>query len=300
MTLKEQEQRLAYWLIGPPVVLILSIIIVPVLWNFWLSVKSITLGQLSAGAIFSLDHLTLENFNKLLVAGDSRGRFYEDLVTTVLYSFLGVLSSLLFGLFSALLLNRTFRGRGLLRGLYLFPYVAPIVAVAYVGWRGLMNPTFGLVSRGLQAIGIFQEPVGLLIEEPYALTSIILFQTWRYGPFCMLFILARLQSIPSTLYEAAQIDGATPFQQFFLVTLPKLRGILATLFLLRFLWVFNKFDDVYLLTEGAGGTEILPIYLYKLFIGQQNLGMGAALSVLLFAILGLFLFVYFGYVLEEW
>jgi len=294
-TLKEREERLAYGLIAGPVLLILTIIIFPVLWNVWLSLKTISLGQLGTDALLFSD-TTLANFRRILTSA----RFWSGLLVTVLYTFFGVSCSLVFGLLGALLLNQSFRGRALLRGLYLFPYVAPIVAVAYVTWTWMLEPASGVVSWSAQVLGLAEGPVGFLTHEPYALITVILFQTWRYGPFCMLFILATLQSIPESLYDAARVDGATPFQQFFLVTLPEIRGVLATLFLLRFMWVFNKFDDVYLLTKGAGETEILPIYLYNLFIGQQNLGMGAALSVVLFGVLAVFLFVYFRYVLEEW
>lgn len=294
-TLRDREQKLAYRLVAVPLLLIVLIIFIPVVWNLWLSIKAISVGELGTEAFFSTD-VTLSNF----VAIFTSFRFYRDLLVTLLYSFLGVSASLLFGLFGALLLNQSFRGRAFLRGLYLLPYVAPIVAVAYVTWTWMLEPASGVVSWGLQSLGVVEEPVGFLTEEPYALATIIIFQTWRYGPFCMLFILATLQSIPDTLYDAARVDGATPFQQFFLVTLPEIRGVLATLFLLRFMWVFNKFDDVFLLTRGAGQTEILPIYLYNVFIGEQNLGQGAAISVVLFGILAIFLFIYFRYVLEEW
>ncbi len=294
-TLRDREQKLAYKLIAFPLLLILLIIIVPVLWNFWLSLKSISVGELGTDALL-FSETTLSNFRRIFTSS----RFWGGLIITLVYTFLGVGCSLLFGLFGALLLNQSFRGRALLRGLYLFPYVAPIVAVAYVSWTWMLEPASGVVSWGLQTVGLAEGPIGFLTEKPYALITVILFQTWRYGPFCMLFILATLQSIPESLYDAARVDGATPVQQFFLVTLPEIRGVLATLFLLRFMWVFNKFDDVYLLTKGAGGTEILPIYLYNVFDGQQDLGMAAAVSVVLFAILGLFLFVYFRYVLEEW
>ncbi len=295
-SLQQREQRLAYWLLGPPLCIVFAVVLLPVLWNFWLSLQSISLANLGSGALWNLGSVSLDNFARLLTSS----RFYRDTLVTVVYSTVGVGLSLLFGLAAALLLNQPFPGRSLLRGLYLFPYIAPVVAVAYVSWTWMLDPASGVISWGLQRLGVIEGPVGFLTEQPYALLSIIFFQTWRYGPFCMLFILARLQSIPEVLYEAAEVDGMTPFQKFFNVTLPQLRGVLATLFLLRFMWTFNKFDDVYLLTGGSGGTEVLPILLFNVFIGQKDLGRGAALAVVLFLLLAVFLYGYFRWIAEEW
>jgi multiple sugar transport system permease protein len=117
---------------------------------------------------------------------------------------------------------------------------------------------------------------------------VIAFEAWRYFPLSFLFILARMQSIPSDMYEAAEIDGATPLQQFWHISLPQLAGILAVLFLLRFIWTFNKFDDIFLLTGGAAGTRTLTVDVYEQGFAVSNLGAGAAVAVVVFVVLLVF------------
>ena len=124
---------------------------------------------------------------------------------------------------------------------------------------------------------------------------VIAFEAWRYFPLSFLFILARMQSLPSDLYEAAEIDGATPLQMFRYITLPQLISILSILFLLRFIWTFNKFDDIFLLTGGAAGTRTLTVDVYEQGFALANLGAGAAVSVVIFVLLAIFMVFYFKF-----
>ena len=114
---------------------------------------------------------------------------------------------------------------------------------------------------------------------------VILFEIWRYFPLSFLFILARMQSIPKDVYEAAEMDGASPLQQFWFLSLPNIVGILAILFLLRFIWTFNKFDDIFLLTGGNAGTRTLTVNVYEQAFAVSNLGAGAAVASVVFVIL---------------
>ena len=114
---------------------------------------------------------------------------------------------------------------------------------------------------------------------------VILFEIWRYFPLSFLFILARMQSIPKDVYEAAEMDGASPLQQFWFLSLPNIVGILAILFLLRFIWTFNKFDDIFLLTGGNAGTRTLTVNVYEQAFAISNLGAGAAVASVVFVIL---------------
>jgi multiple sugar transport system permease protein len=123
--------------------------------------------------------------------------------------------------------------------------------------------------------------------------SVIFFEGWRYFPFAFLFILARLQAVPDELYQAAAVDGAAPLQRFFHITLPQLGTVLATLFLFRFIWTINKFDDIFLLTRGQAGTKVLPIKVYDYAFGEFDIGAGSAVAMVLFGILAVFLMIYF-------
>ena len=126
-----------------------------------------------------------------------------------------------------------------------------------------------------------------------ALTTVIMFEIWRYFPLAFLFILARLQAIPKELYEAADVDGASPFQKFFNITLPQITAVISILFMIRFIWNFNKFEDVFLLTGGASGTRTLPINVYQQGFAISDIGMGSAVSIVIVVLLLMFMFFYF-------
>lgn len=249
---------------------------------------------------------TLQNFREVF----SSREFWPTLRVTLYYTVFGTIGSILLGLFAAQLLNVKFAGQGLLRGLFLFPYVAPVIAVAFT-WAFLLDPLSGSLNALGLRFGVLGEAVnflgqrdidvnllGLSFGFPLALTTVILFEAWRYFPFAFLFILARFQAIPQDMYEAADVDGASPLQSFWYITLPQLVGILSTLFLLRFIWTFNKFDDIFLLTGGAAGTETLTVQVYDQAFARSDLGAGAAVAVVLFAILAVFMVIYFRYAPE--
>ncbi len=289
-TLAQREQRLAYLLLGPPLAIVLALVVFPVLWNFWLTFHSVRLLDLRRFEWWELE-ATLSNFVKVLAHYD----FWPSLKATLLYTTGGTLVALLMGLFAALMVNSSYRGKGLVRGFFLVPYIAPIVAVAFA-WRFLLDPR-GVLMAGLLGTGILEQPIHLLGQRPWAMLSLIAFEGWRYFPFDFLFILARLQAIPEVLYEAASVDGATPLQKFFHITLPQLKLVLATLLLLRFMWTINKFDDVFLVTRGTAGTRVLTIKVYDFLIGEFDVGAGAAMALVLFVILGLFMCGYFKWVM---
>jgi multiple sugar transport system permease protein len=250
---------------------------------------------------------TLQNFRTVVQARD----FWPALWVTVVYTLFSTLGAIVLGLFAAELMNRSFTGRGVMRGLLLFPYVAPVIAVAFT-WRFFLDPFSGTLNALLQEAGAITDPIpflsqrmyeftpfGMPLRLPLALLSVIFFESWRYFPFAFLFILSRLQAIDEQLYESAELDGASPFQQFWYITIPQLWSVLSTLFLLRFMWTFNKFDDVFLLTGGAAGTETLPILVYDNAFGRSNIGAGAATSIVLFFFLAIFLTIYFTTIAKE-
>ena len=136
-------------------------------------------------------------------------------------------------------------------------------------------------------------------QRPTALIMVTVFAMWGYFPLCFLFILARMQSIPGDMYEAAEMDGASPFQMFWYLSIPQLLGILSVLFLLRFIWTFNKFDDIFLLTGGNAGTRTLTVNVYEQAFAVSNIGAGAAVAVVIFLCLVLFSFVFFRFISRE-
>ncbi len=237
---------------------------------------------------------TLENFARIF-NGDE---FFEVLWVTLFYTVFGTIGALLVGLFAALLLNKSFRGQGILRGLYLFPYVAPIIAVAFA-WLILFDPFSGSANALLIQMGVTEEAINFFGERPLALIMVTVFEIWRYFPLSFLFILARMQSIDTDMYEAADMDGASPFQQFWYLSVPQLLGILSVLFLLRFIWTFNKFDDIFLLTGGNAGTRTLTVNVYEQAFAISNIGAGAAVAVVIFGCLLTFSLFFLKYISQE-
>ena len=235
----------------------------------------------------SLD-FTFENFLAVFEARD----FLSVLWATVFYTVFGTVGALVAGLFAALLLNQTFRGRGFLRGLFLFPYVAPVIAAAFT-WVTLFDPFSGSANALLQQMGFAAGPINFFGERPLALIMVTVFEIWRYFPLSFLFILARMQAVDTDIFEAANMDGASPFQKFRYLLLPQLFGILSVLFLLRFIWTFNKFDDIFLLTGGNAGTRTLTVNVYEQAFAVADIGAGAAVAVVIFLCLLGFSTVYF-------
>ena len=261
--------------------------------DFRMSVPAATF---SAYNVMTSFDFTLGNFQKIF----SVVEFWDVLKVSVYYTVFGTAGALLFGLFAAQIMQKAFFGRPVIRGLMLFPYVAPVIAVAF-SWVVLFDPFSGAVNAMLQQMEVASGPInffgqrmievsffGVAFNLPMALTMVILFEVWRYFPLSFLFILARMQSIPSDIYEAAEIDGATPMQQFRFLSLPHIAGILAVLFLLRFIWTFNKFDDIFLLTGGNAGTRTLTVNVYEQAFAISNLGAGAAVAVVIFVLLLVF------------
>lgn len=290
----------------PTFTVVLAFVIFPVIWNLWLSLKPVSLGDLRGVSLFEFN-MTLENYRK--VFGDPE--FGTVLLTTLIYTTAGSVLSILLGLMAALLVHGEFPGRSMLRGLFISPYIAPVVAVTFT-WSFILDPQLGVLNWLAVDKGLLAQPIpflsqrwwdldllGVRVRVPMALTSVILFEGWRYFPFAFLFILARLQAIPDELYQAASVDGATPFQRFFHITLPQLSAVLSTLFLFRFIWTFNKFDDIFLLTRGQAGTKVLTIRVYDYAFGEFNIGASSAVAMVLFGVLSVFLLVYFRWIAKE-
>jgi multiple sugar transport system permease protein len=185
----------------------------------------------------------------------------------------------------------------------LVPYVAPVVAAAFV-WTTMLNPQFGVVNHyGTSLLG-WNDPIaflgsgqsaslfGLDLHVSTSLLTVVLFEGWRSFPFAFLFITARMQAIPESLEEAATVDGATPTQRFRHIVLPQLLPTLAVLTVLRFIWTFNNFDDIYLLTGGGSGTQVVAVRVYDYLINRGDIGAAAAQALVLAAILAVLVTAY--------
>lgn len=300
-SLARQESLAGLGFILPTVLIVLVVVIVPVLWTVMLAFQHIRLINIRQAGLFNA--YTVDNMKTVLGSPE----FRSSLVTTLIYTIGGTVTSIGFGLIAALIVRKPFRGRGLVRGVMLLPYVAPVVAVTFV-WQIVLNPQFGIGNHiGVSVFG-WHHPIpflseqrgtlsalGVTIHVPTALITVIAFEAWRYFPFSFLFILARLQAVSKEIEEAARVDGAAPSQLFAYVIWPQLRSVIATLAVLRFIWTFNKFDDVYLLTGGAAGTQVASVRVYQLLTSQFDVGLAAAQATVLAGILVICLAIYFAF-----
>ncbi|MBS0560979.1 MAG: sugar ABC transporter permease, partial [Proteobacteria bacterium] len=253
-------------LVAPSVLLFGVLIFYPMMQSFWLS-----LHRTSALTLRST-WIGFDNYAALL--GDPA--FWTSFVNTLIWTASAVLLQVVVGVAVALLMHGSFLGRAFARGLVLFPYLLP-TAVAVLVWRWLFNDLYGFLNVLLMRLGVVAHPVAWLSQMPDAMISIVLVGTWKFFPFVVIAVLARLQSIPTALYEAARIDGASRFAQFTDITLPQIAGVLAIVALLRAIWDFKEFDLIFLMTGGGPGigTQTLPLLVYRQAFQMLNFGRGA-------------------------
>lgn len=298
-SLARRDARLGGALIAPTLIIVLVVVVIPLLWSGLIAFQRLRLINIGRQGVF--EDMTTDNFVQVL----SSATLWSSLGITMVYTVGSVVLSVSLGLLAAIALRRPFRGRTLIRAALLLPYVAPVVAVTFV-WRVMLNPEFGIVNEAGRSVLGWSESVpfltqahaavnffGLEVSIPTALLTVIAFEGWRYFPFAFLFIMARLEAMPIEPEEAALVDGATPSQTFFSIVLPQLWPVISVLTVLRAIWTFNEFDDIFLLTGGAAGTRVASVRVYELLAVQGNVGAAAALSVVLAVVLCLLLLLYF-------
>jgi multiple sugar transport system permease protein len=296
-----RESRAGLGFVSPTLVVVLVVVVLPIAWTVLLAFQHSRLVDIQTSGIFG--NWTLRNFEQVFTSPG----FWSSLWTTLLYTIGATFGSIALGLVAALALRRPFPGRALLRGSMLLPYIAPVVAVAFV-WEVMLSPQYGVVNQWGTEIFGWDNPIaflsqrqsdvslfGLDIPVPVALLTVIAFEVWRYFPFAFLFLLARLQAVPAELEEAATVDGATPLQRFRHILLPQLMPVIALLSVLRFIMTFNKFDDVYLLTGGGAGTDVVAVRVYDFLTARFDVGAASAQALVLAVVLVAFLGLYFKF-----
>ncbi len=232
----------------------------------------------------------LDNYTSVL-AGEV-GEFWQWLAVTMIWTAGCVVFHYGIGLGLAMLLNRRLRGRAVYRVLLVLPWAVPAFVAAFA-WKFLFNERFGLVNAVLRSFGA--DPVEWFAHQSTALFAAIVTNIWLGVPFMMVALLGGMQAIPEELYEAAEMDGATPWQRFANVTLPGLRPVSSTVILLGSIWTFNMFPIIFLVTEGqpSGATEILVTGAYRAaFEGLRDYSLAATYGVLILSMLLVFAAVY--------
>ena len=295
MTQSRREDLQGRAMVSPTVLVVFAMVMLPFLAVVAFGFLNIRLVDIPRVSLFDLE-FTLDNFRTVL----SSPSFWTALRITVIYAALTTLGAIAAGMAMALALRHPFRGRGLIRALVLVPYVLPVVAAATI-WKTLLNSQYGLVNAfGMKFLG-WDAPIGFLstttrefagIPVPVSLFTVIAFEVWKTAALAFLFITARMQVIPGDLEEAASIDGASIVQRFRYIVLPQLRGVVVLLVLLRFIWSFQSFNDIYLLTGGAGGTQVMAVRVYDELITRANIGTAAAYGLAMTVILTVLLTMY--------
>jgi ABC-type sugar transport system permease subunit len=212
--------------------------------------------------------------------------FWESFSQALIWTGWSTVLQALIGVGLAMLLHQPLKGMNAFRGLLLFPYIVPTVVIA-LNWRWLFNSEIGIVNHLLMSAGIIDDRIAWLSTPTMAMASAILLNVWKYTPFVVIVVLARLQTIPTELYDAAKVDGAGPFRRFRDITLPQLAEVLAVVIVFRTIWTFNKFEEIYLLTRGGPGTSTynLALYAFDQSIANLRMGVGAAAGVIMLLLL---------------
>jgi len=272
-----RDQKTGLILIAPALIILGLVFIYPIVRAFWLSLYTENLGT-QLEAIFS----GFANYQRLW--GD--GRFWQSLGNTTIFTTVSIVLEVALGMAIALILNQAFFGRGFVRTLTLIPWSLP-TAVMGLAWAWIFNDQYGVVNDLLTRLGLIETSITWLGDPTRAMIAMIIADVWKTTPFIAIILLAGLQSISADLYEAHAMDGATPWQSFWQITLPLITPQLIIALLFRFAQAFGIFDLVQVMTGGgpAGATETVSIYIYATVRRYLDFGYGAALVVVTFLLL---------------
>jgi multiple sugar transport system permease protein len=268
--------RHAQWLFPAPAVLLVAVIIVyPILYTGWMSLQEWAVSSLTAPRFIGL-----ANYHKIALAD---ARFQEAVGRTIYFTLVAVGAETLLGLAMALLFNRQFWGRGLLRTLAILPMVATPTAIALV-FVMMYHPSLGVANYLLSVVGL--SPWRWTYSSQTALYALALVDVWQWTPLIMLIALAGLASLPREPYEAAHIDGASTLRTFWHITLPLLRPALVVAVLFRAIDALKTFDIIFVMTQGgpANASETINILLFNQAFSYFNMGYASSMAVALFAL----------------
>ena len=230
----------------------------------------------------------LQNLREVL-----SGEFVQLLSQTMTFTVGTTLLPFIVGFGLALALNTRIKGANAIRGLMLIPWLVPGVVVSFL-WMWIFNANYGVLNAVLEGIGLIDAPQAWLAQPQSAMAAVIIAKTWQSFPWMMVMLLAGLQTVPPELYEAAEVDGAGVVRRFSAITVPHLKGIIGLVILLEFIWNFQHFDIIYVLTGGgpAGSTQTFATAVYDTAFRGYDLGKAGALGLLWMALLGVLVVVY--------
>jgi len=286
-----RQSTYAYALIAPGLILIAVIMIYPLIRGIISSFFS----QMPASIEFD-EFIGFQHFRELM----SDKIFTKALSNTIYWTAMVVSIQYIIGLGTALLLNCKLKGRGIYRSLVLIPWVVPGIAAAMT-WRWMYSYQHGLINQVLMLLGLIESHIDWLGSSEYAMTAVIITAIWKVIPFITIVLLASMQSIDQTLYEAVRIDGGGAFRGFWHITFVGIRDVSITTLLLQSIWTFNQFDLVFNMTRGgpSNTTMILPVYTYLTAFNFFNLNKAAAIGVISLLVVAVLAVAYIIYTMKK-
>jgi trehalose/maltose transport system permease protein len=274
------------WLFLTPMLVVLALVAAwPLVRTIWLSFTDANLLQMDQAKWIGFDNFKGEYG----LLGDKL--WWTAVKNTLWFTFLTVTIETLLGMAVALVLNKTFPGRGLVRAAVLVPWAIPTVVSAKM-WSWMLNDQFGIINHIGVQLGLLSAPLAWTAEPDLLMTSVVMVDVWKTTPFMALLILAGLQMLPKECYEAAQVDGVHPIKVFFKVTLPLIRPALMVAIIFRALDAIRIFDLIYVMTGTREPSMTMSVYARQQLIEFQQVGYGSAASTLLFFIVALLTVLY--------
>jgi multiple sugar transport system permease protein len=271
------DRRQAFAYPAPAVATLFLIVIIPIVFNLTLAFNKWTIG------LGQPRFIGFGNFLELL----SDERVFNGVKVMIYFSGLSLSLEMILGLLIAVYFNRQFKGSEIVQAIYILPFAATPVAVALI-WRIMLNPEIGVLNYLLRSVGL---PGSLWVSSPQTvIPALVMVDVWKWTPMITLIVLAGLKSLPHEPYEAARVDGASPLQIFWYITLPLIRPVLIAALMLRSLDNLKEFDIIYTVTQGGPGIASETLYLYSYMVGFNffKAGYGSALMVVVFLIVLVF------------
>ena len=290
-----KQRRMFAWIFVAPALMLMTLVAA------WPLTRTL-LFSFTDASLDNLDHYSWVGFINYLDFFDGMAfgvladqLWWQAVWNTLKFTFTSVSLELFFGTLVALLMNQSFKGRGLLRAAVLIPWAIPTVVSAKM-WSWLFHDQYGMINDILFRIGIISEPLAWIGDPVLSMWAVVIADVWKTTPFMALMILAALQMVPKDVYEAAKVDGVKPVQTFFRITLPLIRPALLVALIFRTLDAMRVFDLIYLLTANSEATMSVSGYARQQLIDFQDVGSGSAASVLVFMLVAgtAISYLYFG------
>jgi trehalose/maltose transport system permease protein len=288
--LVRRQTRLAWILLAPSLLVVALVALVPLVQTIYQSLTDARLASTRA-----VQFVGLRNYADLLTDGG----FLHSIWVTVLFTILTVVFEFVLGMIIALVVNSNFTGRGPMRAAMLVPWAIPTVVSAYM-WKWMYHDIYGVFNDLLvNKLHILSSNIAWIADPATSIPAIAAVDIWKTTPFMALLLLAGLQVIPTDIYEAANVDGANPVQQFFRLTLPLLRPAILVSLIFRTLDSLRVFDVFYVMFGNRSDTQTMAIYAQQNIVAFSDLGYGGAISFAIFLIIGIFVIAYVTFLKVE-